>query len=723
MNSSRFPVVIWLASVLFGLPATSAQDWTQWGGTSHRNNTHLGAIVPDDWEIGEFVRRTGEWIKDDAKNIKWVAKLGSQTYGTPIVADGRIFVGTNNGAGYLKRYPNTTDVGCMLCFRESDGKFLWQHSSEKLPSGRVHDMPMQGIVSSPLVEGNRMWFVTSRGEVACLDTEGYYDGEDDGPEPGGWAVMFRGTSTLTPPEEPTLVSFYDRTLYAVMATLGVSLQYSSRYEDLAGKEWTIRSRNQGSRIVGRLILDGSELRFVEPSGGAKFVFNTYLTSGLDDGHVSTTLRALLTKAGLELPAKTLVTREEVGTAWTVFAIVNGDYTWLRFVVEDSKLTISKAVTIKDQREADVVWKFDMMKELGVRQHNLATCSITSWGDTIFVGTSNGVDQSHINLPAPDAPSFLAMNKHTGKVLWTDNSPGHNLLHGQWSSPAVGELGGVPQVIVPGGDGWVYSFHAEESTNGKPTLLWKFDINPKEAKWVLGGRGTRTNIMAIPVIYEGLVYVSGGQDPEHGEGAGHLWCIDPTKRGDVSSELAMKRLDGRLQPIPHRKRQAVIPDQGEIAVDNPNSAVVWHYDKYDLNGNGEIEFEEIFHRTVSSVVIKNDLLFVSDFSGVVHCINAKTGRAFWTFDMLAASWGTGMIAGDNVYIGDEDGDITIFRLSADPAESFTQVQSKSNGKHSTYNQAIREINMANSAYSTPVVANGVLYIANKTHLFAIANREE
>ncbi len=41
-----------------------------------------------------------------------------------------------------------------------------------------------------------------------------------------------------------------------------------------------------------------------------------------------------------------------------------------------------------------------------------------------------------------------MNKNTGKVLWTDRSPGKNILHGQWSSPAVAELGGVAQAIVP-----------------------------------------------------------------------------------------------------------------------------------------------------------------------------------------------------------------------------------------------------------------------------------
>ena len=118
---------------------------------------------------------------DKARNIKWVARLGSQTYGNPVVAGGRVWVGTNNGAGYLQRYPATVDLGCLLCFQESDGRFLWQSSSEKLPSGGAQDWPLQGICCAPLVEGNRLWYVTSRGEVMCLDAEGFDDGEDDGP--------------------------------------------------------------------------------------------------------------------------------------------------------------------------------------------------------------------------------------------------------------------------------------------------------------------------------------------------------------------------------------------------------------------------------------------------------------------------------------------------------------------------------------------------------------
>ncbi|MBJ44969.1 MAG: serine/threonine protein kinase [Planctomycetaceae bacterium] len=519
-------------------------DWPQWGGNSYRNNTPNGNNIPIDWDIGKFDRRTGKWNSANAQNIKWVSRLGSQTYGNVVVANGQVYVGTNNGAGHLKRYPSSVDLGCLLCFRESDGKFLWQHSSEKLPTGRVHDWPLQGICCAPLVEDNRLWFVTSRGEVVCLDTQGFRDGKNDGP----------------------------------------------------------------------------------------------------------------------------------------------------FTTE----------TVTTEDEADVIWKYDMMKELGISQHNMCSCSVTSWGDLLFVNTSNGLDESHINLPAPDAPSFICMDKSTGKVHWTSSAPGKNILHGQWSSPTAAELGGVPQVIFGGGDGWVYSYKCDEGKDDKPELLWKFDANPKESKWILGGRGTRNNIIATPVVWNEKVYVAVGQDPEHGEGVGHLWCIDPTKRGDVSPQLAFAVSD-RSQTLSHRRIQAVEPEKGEVATDNPNSAVIWHYDRTDQNGDGEFDFEEIMHRSCGTVAIKDGLLFISDFSGLFHCLDAQTGQVHWTYDMLAAAWGSPLIVDDKVYIGDEDGDVSIFNLTAEPHEP------------------IAEVNMGNSVYSTPIVANGVLYISNKTHLFAIENQ--
>jgi outer membrane protein assembly factor BamB len=170
--------------------------------------------------------------------------------------------------------------------------------------------------------------------------------------------------------------------------------------------------------------------------------------------------------------------------------------------------------------ADVIWRLDMRQGLNVFPHNKANCSPLLVGDLLFVVTGNGVDKDHITLPQPDAPSFLAVHKRTGQVVWKSAAPGRNILHGQWSNPTYATAGGVPQVIFPGGDGWLYAF---EPRSGR--LLWKFDCNPKAAVYKLGGEGTRDHFLGTPVVWEDRLYVGVGDDPEHRRGVGHLWCID------------------------------------------------------------------------------------------------------------------------------------------------------------------------------------------------------
>src|SRR5262245_39965804 len=166
-------------------------------------------------------------------------------------------------------------------------------------------------------------------------------------------------------------------------------------------------------------------------------------------------------------------------------------------VQDEKL--------KDQIDADVLWHFDMIGELDVFPHNLAAGSPLIIGDILYTTTGNGVDEGHINIPSPLAPSFIALNKNTGKLVWENADPGEHIFHGTWSNAAYGTAGGREQIVFPGGDGWVYSF---EPKTGKQ--IWKFDANPKGAKYELGGGGTANEIIASPVFYEGVVYVGVGQ---------------------------------------------------------------------------------------------------------------------------------------------------------------------------------------------------------------------
>ena len=219
------------------------------------------------------------------------------------------------------------------------------------------------------------------------------------------------------------------------------------------------------------------------------------------------------------------------------------------------------------------------------------------------------------------------------------------------------------------------------------------------------RGPRLakTFLGSPVYDGGYVYIASGQQPEHGEGPGRLVCINPMKTGDVSSELAV---DGAGDPIWIGRSRALNPEKGERAIANPNSGLVWDYVQHDRNGDGKFDFDERLHRSVSNVAIKDDLLIAADFPGLVHCLDAKTGRLHWTFDTLSAVFASPLIVDGVVYVADEDGDVALFRLSADPAVAML------NGN------PLSEFNVGNSIYCSPVFANGTLYVASRDRLFAI-----
>ena len=132
----------------------------------------------------------------------------------------------------------------------------------------------------------------------------------------------------------------------------------------------------------------------------------------------------------------------------------------------------------------------MMEEVGAFPHNLANSSPNYYDNLIYVSTGNGQDESHVNIPSPKAPAIIALDRTTGKLVWEDGSPGDKILHGQWSTPAVGTIGGVVQVVHGQGDGWVRGYEAE---TGKK--LWEFDTNPKDSVWPK----TRNEVIATPVI--------------------------------------------------------------------------------------------------------------------------------------------------------------------------------------------------------------------------------
>jgi outer membrane protein assembly factor BamB len=496
--------------------AEAARAWPLFGGSVSRNFVNLvEKDIPTDWDV----------TADKQKNVKWVANLGSKAYGGPIVSGGKIFVGTNNNRP--RNAAVTGDKGILMCFREADGQFLWQAIHDKLEKGRVNDWPDEGICSSPVVEGDRLYYVSNRAEIVCASTEGLAAG------------------------------------------------------------------NRG------------------------------------------------------------VTDEKYRTP----------------------------------TDADVIWRLDMIKELNVFPHNLAVCSPLIAGDTLFVITSNGVDKDHITIPSPQAPSFLAIDKKTGKPLWKSNLPGDKIMHGQWSNPVYAEANGKAQVVFPGGDGYMYSFNPKDGT-----LLWKFDCNPKSAVYKLGPEGTKNDFLGTPVIWENKLYIGVGQDPEHNKGVGHLWCIDVTKEP--------KNKDKDLSPVGD--------NFDPKAPANKDSGLVWHYGG-PAGENADRDY--VFGRTLSTCAVHDGLCYAAEYDGILHCLDARTGQQYWEHNMNADTWSSPYWVDGHVYQGNERGTICVF-------------------KHGKEKQLVREIDMmkgqrikSGKVRATPVAVNGVLYVIteNPCRLWAITKK--
>jgi outer membrane protein assembly factor BamB len=316
----------------------------------------------------------------------------------------------------------------------------------------------------------------------------------------------------------------------------------------------------------------------------------------------------------------------------------------------------------------IEWTYDMIKELKVCPFHLGNCSPLIVGDLVMLITSNGVNDDW-EVVAPKAPSFIAVNKNTGKLAWQSNLPGKAIMEGQWSNPTLAVVNGKPQVIFAGGDCVLYSF---EPATGK--LIWKCDCNPTRK---LGD--VDNYIIATPVVAGDRVYVGLGQYPgghPKPTRSSYFVCVDITKHGDVSP----KNYDTK-DPV------------------NKNSALVWA-----LGGLIEPRPEgrarqARFETTISTAAVHDGLVYISEEKGFLNCLDAKTGERYWAEDLKASIWGSPYYVDGKIYIGTEDGEVVIFAQGKKASRIATNA-------------------MDDGVLSTPIVANGVLYIATRSKLYAI-----
>ncbi len=480
-----------------------SNEVAMFGGSPSRNLVNLTEKnILDDFAIE---KRQNNKVVRPAKNVKWVAALGNKAYGGPVIAGGRIFVGTNNEK---PRDPAIKgDKGVVMCFRESDGKFLWQLVHDKLDS-EDEDYPKEGIASTPCVEGNRLYYVSNRCEFVCAD--------------------------------------------------------------VAGDEATGKGK--------------------------------------------------------------------------------------------------------------ILWSLDMIKELDVYPCQLANSSPLIVGDLVIALTGNGVIAGSGKLPKPNAPGIVAVNKLTGKVVWSSNIAGDKVIRGQWSNPTAATINGVTQILYAGGDGYMYGLNAKDGS-----LLWKFDCNPKSAKpYRPGGGGEQCFIIATPVVYDNKCYIAVGQEPEDGTGVGHLWCIDITKK-PTNKELDLSPVNDNFDPK---------------APVNKDSGLVWHHGGLVMPRPKDDSREYVFSRTMSTVAIYDDVVYAAELTGYLQALDAKTGEKLWEHDFQEGTWCSPYYVDGKVFIGTDAGDLYIFKAGR------------------TYSEP-KKIPIGPPIKVPPVAANGVLYVNSGTNLYAIA----
>src|SRR5262245_34917145 len=168
---------------------------------------------------------------------------------------------------------------------------------------------------------------------------------------------------------------------------------------------------------------------------------------------------------------------------------------------------------QDKAAADIVWELDMCGRFGVFPHEATSSEVLSLGDLLMVSTSNGRNEGHTRVPSPRAPSLVAVNKHSGEVVWRAIGAGGQVLHGQWSSPVAISVGERMQVLFGGGDGWLRAY---DTVSGHE--VWRFDGNPKDARWLpRPGVLSRSSIIASPVFADGRVFVAMGFSAGHDNG--------------------------------------------------------------------------------------------------------------------------------------------------------------------------------------------------------------
>jgi outer membrane protein assembly factor BamB len=325
-------------------------------------------------------------------------------------------------------------------------------------------------------------------------------------------------------------------------------------------------------------------------------------------------------------------------------------------------------------DADIVWRLDLIKDLDVIPHDAASCSILIHGDLLYLSTSNGVDNPHAKAVHPDAPGFIAVDKRTGRMVAHEvEDLSRRMWHCNWCSPSLGQVGDKPLVFLGGPDGWCYAFEALTTIPEQPVSLkkvWSYDANPPSYR-VRDGQPIE--------YYAGDKRKSNSPNKDDGNYVGPSEIIGTPvfHQNRIYVAIGQDPAHGRGRGIFHCIDAT---KTGDITA----SGRIWAYDGLD--------------RSMATAAVADGLVYITDIAGRLHCLDADTGRCLWVHETKAETWGGVLVADGKLFFGTK--------------KSFWTMAAGKEPK------VLSELHLGSPVYSTPIAANGVLYVASQQYLWAV-----
>ena len=316
-------------------------------------------------------------------------------------------------------------------------------------------------------------------------------------------------------------------------------------------------------------------------------------------------------------------------------------------------------------DADIVWQTDLRSEANAYPHDSANISVLLQGDYLYVSNPSGVDYTHRRRPSANASGLVVLNKRTGRLVARDNTGiGERVFHSTFSSPSFGVVKSRPLVFYGGGDGVVYAFDIlppdleKLPDNTNLTIfnrVWSFDCDPSAPKQNISQyqgnrRESPSSIVGMPVFDQGRIYVAVGGDPWHGKRQCWLKCIDASGSGDVTQ-----------------------------------SAEVWSY--------------PLARHCIATPSVVDGMVFIADMGKTVHCVDAATGKPYWTHEVDDEVWGSTLVSDGKLYVGTHGGSFWIFAAQRQK-------------------QVLATIDLESAINSSPTAANGAIFVATMSRLYAV-----